>query len=337
MKEFFRTKSFRILLAVVAGLCILAIVTAITGGFAIPNLLGAISTPMQKVSTVVANNAADTAADLTRSKESLQAENDALKAQVQQLTSQLVDYYQLQQENEQLRSFLELKEQNQDYQMVTGSVVGRDPSDLFYSFRVDKGTLSGVRVNDPVITEDGVVGFVSSVSSMYCNVTSILSPDTKIAAIDKVSQESGVVTSDLTLADQGLVRMNWLETGDLVQEGDIVVTSGIAGIFPKDLKIGTVKEIRNSENDVSRYAVIEPFADVKTVKDVLIITDFQGQGEALADLTYPSTALTTSPSSLETASSSAASQAASSSEAAAAGSSAVSSQAASSTGSEASP
>ena len=62
MKEFFRTKSFRILLAVVAGLCILAIVTAITGGFAIPNLLGAISTPMQKVSTVVANNAADTAA-----------------------------------------------------------------------------------------------------------------------------------------------------------------------------------------------------------------------------------------------------------------------------------
>ena len=111
MKEFFRTKSFRILLAVVAGLCILAIVTAITGGFAIPNLLGAISTPMQKVSTVVANNAADTAADLTRSKESLQAENDALKAQVQQLTSQLVDYYQLQQENEQLRSFLELKEQ----------------------------------------------------------------------------------------------------------------------------------------------------------------------------------------------------------------------------------
>lgn len=281
MKEYFKRKSFKVLCVVLGVLLAMSLVTLFTGGFVLPNLLGAVTTPMQKVSTMVANNAAATAANVTRSYEDLLAENQALRAEIDRLNNQLADYYQLKQENDQLRNFLELKKENPDYQLVAGSVVGRDPNDLFYNFRVDCGSLAGVSVNDPVITESGLVGWVSSVSSMYCNVTTILSPEANITAVDKVSRDSGVVTSDLKLADQGLIRLGLLEADNRVQAGDLIVTSGIGGVFPKNLLIGKAVEVKNSTTDVSLYATVEPFVDVKTVRDVLIITHFQGQGEAL--------------------------------------------------------
>ena len=86
---------------------------------------------------------------------------------------------------------------------------------------------------------------------MYCEVTTILSPDTNISATDKVNRESGTISSNAQLSDQGLIKLGLLEAGTTVQEGDIIVTSGI----------------------------VEPFVDIKTVRDVFIITSFNGQGE----------------------------------------------------------
>lgn len=188
-----------------------------------------------------------------------------------------------------MRTFLELKRNHRDYQFAAGYVVGRDPNDIFGSFRVDQGSLAGVHVNDPVITEAGLVGWVSSVSSMYCNVTTILSPETSISAQDSVSRDSGMLQSDLSLADEGLVRFSLLGEEPKVQAGDLIVTSGIGGRFPKGLLIGKVAELKNSTTDVSRYATIQPLVDIRNVKDVLIITDFQGKGEALSSVTPSST------------------------------------------------
>ena len=81
------------------------------------------------------------------------------------------------------------------------------------------------------------------------------------------------------LSDQGLIKLGLLEAGTTVQEGDIIVTSGIGGKFPKDLLIGKAVEVKPEENDVSLYATVEPFVDIKTVRDVIIITSFNGQGE----------------------------------------------------------
>ncbi len=80
--------------------------------------------------------------------------------------------------------------------------------------------------------------------------------------------------------DQGLIKLGLLEAGTTVQGGDIIVTSGIGGKFPKrftDRKKAV--EVKPEENDVSLYATVEPFVDIKTVRDVIIITSFNGQGE----------------------------------------------------------
>lgn len=245
--------------------------------------LGFLTVPMQRISTLVAANASTAAQSATVSNEQLLAENKQLKEQITQYQKQLVDYNTYKQQNAQYKAFLDLKNKNTDYQLVSATVVGRDPNSTFYQFTIDQGTRSGIALYDPVITEAGVVGWISAVSSGYAKVTTILSPDTQISGIDSANQETGVVDCDLDLADSGLVRLSYLSAGTAVTAGDIVVTSGIGGLYPANLIVGTVNDVKNSTKDVSLYAEITPAVDVKTVKYVMIITSFDGQGEALKD------------------------------------------------------
>lgn len=283
MKDFFHSKGFKLLIAVVFMMLGLMLYTASTGNSLTANLLGFASAPMQKVSTVITNNAAVAAQSYTITKEDLATENAALKKQVQELNDKLVKYYTYQQENAQFRKFLELKNENKDFKPVSAAVIGRDPSDLFYNFQIDKGSLSGISLNDPVITDDGVVGWISSVNASYSRVTTILSADTKFSGIDKVNRDTGVISSNIKLADSGLVKLGLLTADTTVKAGDIIVTSGLGGVYPRDLRVGTVTKVANEPYDVSLYAEVKPFVDVKSVRDVMIITSFEGQGQVLTD------------------------------------------------------
>lgn len=286
LKDVFHSRGFKALLATVFVMLGILIYSAGAGGSSVfASTLGQVFTPMQKVSTVISNNAA---ASVNRSAEDLEQENRELKKEVDALRAKLIDYYQVKQENEQYRTFLELKNENKDFTFVAGSVVGRDPNDLFYSFTVDKGSLAGVTVNSPVITESGVVGWVSSVSSTFCEVTTMLSAETSIAALDQGNRESGVISSNIKLAEQGLVKLNYLAADTKVKEGDLIVTSGLGGLYPKNLPVGKVKSIGPEEYNVSYMAVVEPFVNVKTVRDVFIITGFLGKGDVLEKVSEPS-------------------------------------------------
>lgn len=279
MKDFFHTRSFKVLVASVFVLLGLLLYTNSVGSSITANLLGFLSSPMQKISTGVTTNAAVLADQLTLNANELQAENNALKEEITKLREQLVDYYQIKQENEQFRTVLELKEENRDYQMLPATVIGRDPNDVFYGFSIDQGSLNGVSKNDPVITGDGVVGWVSEVYATSSQVTTLFSPNTKIGAIAKKSRDTGVTGCDITLADEGLIKLAYLTSENKVKAGDIITTTGLSGMYPKDLLIGTVKEVLYEDSGVSQYALVEPFVDIKNVRDVFVLTDFEGKGE----------------------------------------------------------
>lgn len=288
MKDTFHSHGFKLLITTVFVLFGVMLMTAGSGGSFLTDAFGFLATPMERVSTLAANNAAVAAKSVTQSKEELEEENARLKQKVDDLNRKLINYYTYQQENAQLKKFLELKNDNQDFKPVSAAVIARDPSNLYYQFTIDQGTLADISVYDPVITESGVAGWVSSVSANYSRVTTILSPDTKISAMDKVNRESGVISTDVQMADRGIVTMGYLTAETTAKEGDMVVTNGLGGIFPRDLAVGTVKRVKNDPYDVSLYAEVTPFVDVKTVRDVMVITSFQGQGEALDDDTQPS-------------------------------------------------
>ncbi len=281
VKGAFRSAGFRILVAVIFAMFCLMLATSNSSNSLTAKLFGFLTTPMQRISTMVTNNAAVTVHSAGETKEELLAENRKLKDENDELKKKLVNYYTYQQENAQLRKFLELKNENQDFKPVSAAVVGRDPSSLFGQFTIDQGTRGGVSLNDPVVTEAGIVGWVSAVSSSYSKVTTILSPDTKISAIDKVTRETGVVGCDMKSADANTLKLQYLSNGTKVAAGDIVVTNGIGGVYPRNLIVGTVKAVKRSQTDVSLYAELTPAVGVKDVRDVMVITSFAGKGEAM--------------------------------------------------------
>ncbi|HCR44267.1 MAG TPA: rod shape-determining protein MreC [Ruminococcaceae bacterium] len=284
MKNAFNSTGFKILVSLVFFMLCLMLYTTAAGGSLTSGLLGFFTTPMEKISTAVTVNAENAAKPVSASKEELIEENEKLKKQVDSLNKKLINYYDYKQENAQLKKYLGIKNENPDYKPVPATVIGRDPNDLYGGFTIDQGTQSGIAVNDPVITESGVVGWISSVNKNYGRVTTILSPDTKISAIDKANRETGVISCDIRSADSSLLKLDYLSSGTSVKAGDIIVTSGLGGIYPANLPIGNVKSVENSKYDVSLYAEVSPLVDVKNVRDVMVITSFVGQGQALSEV-----------------------------------------------------
>lgn len=284
MKDFFKTSSFRVLLIAVVVLLGLIIYTATAGGSFLASLLGFVSSPMQSIATDVTGNVTEFLDLDGYSKDELKELVGVLQEEKAQLEDQLVDYETLKQENDQLKIQLGLEEEEPENELRAASVIGRDPNDVFYGFSIDQGTLSGVTQGAPVITDKGLVGVVTQAYATTSKVACLLSEDVKVAAWSPKRQESGVITSDIATAGTGLLRLSYLSGSTQVQEGDIITTSGEGGSYPQGLKIGTVQSVEKSENDISQYAVIRPFEDLTTVKEVFVITDFPGKGEGEAQL-----------------------------------------------------
>ena len=136
-----------------------------------------------------------------------------------------------------------------------------------------------MEVGDPVITSQGLVGIVTNAYATTSKVTTLLSEDVKVSAVDPACGESGVIVSDITTASAGLLRMSYLGSDTQVKEGDIITTSGAGSTYPKDIIIGVVESVQKSENDISQYAVVRPYEDLTRVQEVYVVIDFPGAGE----------------------------------------------------------
>lgn len=226
-------------------------------------------------------SAAATASADSASAEDLRAEVEALKQENAGLRAQLADYIDTKAENERLWKYYELKKQNPSYKIAPANVIRRDANDDFYSFTLDVGTSVGVSVNAPVITENGLVGWVCQADAATCKVKTILSPDTKASVSDKQSGDSGILSGSVSLSDQNLTAMNKLAENHQLKEGDMVVTSGAGGVYPEGLLVGEVQSIEFNKYDASRYAVLKPYEDVRNITAAAVITGFEEKGKVV--------------------------------------------------------
>lgn len=282
MRDIFQSRSFKILIVVVVLLIAIMLYSATTGGEqnAFSSIFSFITTPVQKLSAVLSGSADEVAGNFDNPAE-LKKENKALKERVRELTSSLIDYDQYKLENELYRDLLSIKEENPDFEYVPASVISRDSNDAFRSFTIDKGKASGVQLYDPIITTDGVVGYVSEIGTVSSKVTTILDSSINVGAFDRRTRDGGVIIGDANLAKGGQTKLKYLKRDCDVTAGDIIVTSGLGGIFPDNLVIGEVIDVKPEAQDISLYAVIKPAADILECLDVIVLVSFDGQGSVV--------------------------------------------------------
>lgn len=275
MKHFFKTVGFKILGGVALVLVGVMIYAATTGGIAtfFQSVIGIFTTPIQSAVTSVS----DTVSGWFGGNGDLQAQVDALTAENRELRQKVVDYDEMKLQNEWYNQILSLHEDHSDYTFADGKVISMDPSDPFCAFSINAGSASGVSVGAPVVTADGLVGIVEEVGLTYSKVRTVLHPDLKASASISRTDESGYTGGSLSLAQDGKLRISYLERTSSVVSGDFVVTSGLGGVFPPGLLIGRVTAVSPDSDGMTLYGLVEPFVDISNLKRVMVITSFEGQ------------------------------------------------------------
>lgn len=278
MRKFFRSFQFKILVIVLAVLLAGGLTAAFTynGASPVSTIFGTVFEPVHRLTAWISGELNSVGGSFVSSG-TYKAENDELKKEIEKYQNELADYEEMRRQNEQYEQLLQIKEQHPDQQYETAIVIGRDSSDPFGGFTINSGSTSGVSVNDPVISGSYLIGIVTEVQPTYSKVRTILDPKINISAYDIRTREEGFVSGTSELAGKGLCALNGLNTASAVSPGGVVYTSGVGGVFPRDLIVGTVTEVRSSESDISSYAVIKPGVDILSLQDVTVITSFDGQ------------------------------------------------------------
>ena len=282
MKDFFKSFGFKVLAAIALVLVGVMIYAASTGGMAtIPSMIsGAILTPLQSAASAVSDGL-NSFAGMFGSSTELQKQIDELQAELNHYRNKQVELDALREQNEWLKEYLNIIEQDNDYQFADARVIAIDPADKYNNFTISAGTLSGISVNDPVITPEGLVGVVYETGLNYSKVRSILDPETQVSATVSRTRNNGVTGGTLSLAQEGKLKLGFLSRDGGAEAGDMVITSGMGGIYPAGLLIGEIEEVLPESDGMTLYGVVKPYADLSRLSQVLVITEFSGQGEAV--------------------------------------------------------
>lgn len=285
MLDFFKTHKFKIIVLILALLFGMMLYSASSDGINnIPkNLLQMVTYPFQKATSYVSTGVGGFFDKVANYKNTMK-ENEELKDEISKLQQQLVDLEEMKEENSRLKNLQGIKDEYSDItSMVDASVISRDPNDRFSSFIIDKGSLHGVKKSDPVIANGSLVGIISEVGPINSRVTTILSPELSVGVMENESKNLGVLKGDSALLKDGCTKMAILANASAFSSGDMIITAGSSSLFPKGIRVGRITSIKTEESGVSKYAEIEPFANIPTIKNVYVITEFLGQGSSVID------------------------------------------------------
>ena len=276
MKDFFDTWKFKILVAVAVFLVGIMAYAGANGRLtaAPQELLGVVLMPLQKVTSALSGGIGSVWEKYTSIDEVME-QNEQLEAENAELRQQMVDYDRIKAENDAYKALARIQDTNSEASYVSAFVIGRDPLDSFYGFTLDKGSLDGVEANDAITSDEGyLLGVVTEVDLTSCKVMTILHPSFNAAGVVSRTRDNGIITGSADYAADGQCVLTNLDRATEARKGDQVITTGLGGVFPANLLVGTVQEVVPEQSGKSSSAVILPGADPRTVKHVFIVTEY---------------------------------------------------------------
>lgn len=201
----------------------------------------------------------------------LQQENEELKNKNAELEQSLREFEIVKNENETLKEYLALSEQYGNYETKAAYIIDKDFTNYNNVFVINIGAKDGIKPNMTVISEKGLVGHIISVTDNTAKVQTIVDTSSTVSS-SLTSSKDNLICKGTLLEDGTVLKATYIPTTANLVQGDKVETSGMGGIYPKGIHIGTIKSVETTKNIVDRYAIIQPAVDFDKVDTVLVIT-----------------------------------------------------------------
>lgn len=177
--------------------------------------------------------------------------------------------------NQRLRNFLNFKEKN-SLKMIAAEVTGKDASAWFHTIIIDKGKLDGVEKGVPVVVPEGIAGQVIEVSENFSKVLLITDRNSAVDTLIQRTRARGIIKGKL----RGQCFLNYALRKHDIEVGDVVISSGLDGVFPKGLRLGRVSEIREQNYDIFQEVTVVPYVDFEKLEEVLIVMNPENKSGA---------------------------------------------------------
>ncbi len=279
MKRFLKNRFF--IFAVVITLIIAAVPTALnlTGKSTyVRNFVNILMTPVQKGFNYVTDAIDGFSSYFTKFDEVVR-ENARLKEEISKLNNRLYQAEKTEELNEWLTAFLDMKRMHTDFTFAEAMITGRENANHMTVCTIDRGTVYGIKEGMPVVTPDGVLGYVDEAGPTWAKVRTLIESSTSIGACIERTGALGLVEGNFSLAADGICRITYLPANADVRVGDRVVTSGTGGIYPRDLVIGYVIEVIPDEFSRTLTATVRPAATLTDLDRVMVITSYETVAE----------------------------------------------------------
>ncbi len=281
-----RTSGSLILFFLLAAVSLVLLVLSSTGRLS--GVQGALTTAARPFLSVFNDlgQQIDEALTTVRDLRTLRSTNQQLQSQVDTLTIDNLRLKEVATENQQLRELMRFAQLNPTYDFrggqVIARVIGQQPTNYLSSLTIDLGSEHGIQAGMPVVTEAGLVGRIYKVGPLSSTVLLITDTSSGVQAL--VQRENSRARGVVTGRAGELPVMEFIAQDEDVTAGDLIITSGLGGNFPKGLTIGQVVAVQRRDFDMFQQATVRPTVNFNRIEFVLIIMNFQplpGQPEEL--------------------------------------------------------
>ena len=272
MQQFFEKYKKQLLRG---GVLLLVVITVIASGkqlnaTLLESAVGVVVTPFQDLTTGISTWVDETISS-ARNKADMKEENTELKNQIADLLEENRRLAMYEEENAKLSALLKIAQRYPDYESTGATVIAKDPGVWYDGFTIDKGTKHHISANMVLIAPEGLVGKVLESGLTFSKAQSILDSRSSVPAMSVRTGDLGVVKGNYTLSADGLCIMEYIDGDAEILVGDEIVTSHLSDIYPAGLAIGKVLELDTDTNGLTKYAVIQPYVDLKHLDTILVI------------------------------------------------------------------
>ncbi len=205
----------------------------------------------------------------------LKEENLRLQAENNRLLRDKAEAEAIRQENDQLYAFLDLKRDFNKLTVVNCRMISKGSNNFITVFTIDKGTMHGIRKNMPIVSANGIVGIITEEGPVSSRGISLISHNASVGVYLSRTGITGILKGDYALSAEGKCKITGLPSDSDVVIGDPVVTSGNGEIYPRDLSVGTVTEIKKDSNTQTLTLTVTPSCSLSEDETIMVITDYE--------------------------------------------------------------